>query len=57
VRIDVLDMTGRSAHSELRHMLSGQVAMMSLGDRLAAGTYTVRLTGAGARSSQRLGVR
>mgnify|MGYP000877333650 CR=1 FL=1 len=57
VRIDVLDMTGRSTHSELRHMMSGQVAVMSLGGRLAAGTYTVRLTGAGSRSSQRLVVR
>lgn len=56
VRFDVLEMTGRLAHSELRHMSPGQLATLSLGD-LAAGTYSVRLTGGGARSSRRLMIR
>lgn len=57
VRIDVLDMTGRLAHSELRHLVNGQVTMLSPSDRLAEGTYSVRLTGGGVRVSQPLIVR
>lgn len=57
VRIDVLDMTGRIVHAEQRHLLKGQVAQLSLFDRLAEGTYTVRLNGGGVRTSHPLIVR
>ncbi|MBP7515175.1 MAG: T9SS type A sorting domain-containing protein [Flavobacteriales bacterium] len=57
VRIDVLDMTGRCAHSELRHLSKGQITVMSFGDRLPAGAYSVRMTGAGMRVAHRLVLR
>jgi hypothetical protein len=57
VRIEVLDMTGRLAHSEQRHLMHGQITVLALGDRLAEGTYAVRLAGGGLHVSQRLMVR
>jgi hypothetical protein len=54
VRIDVLDMTGRLVHGEQRHLLKGQVAQLSLIDRLAEGTYALRLSGGGVRTSHPL---
>lgn len=54
VRMDVLDMTGRCAHTELRHLSKGQVTVMSLGDLLPAGAYSIRLTGGGTRITHRL---
>jgi len=44
-RIDVVDMNGRTVHSERRAMVSGQPQTFHLRGMLAQGVYSVRLTG------------
>lgn len=55
--IEVIDMAGRTIHSEVLNLTSGGRSMLNLSDRLAAGSYSVRITTAAGSNSQRVIVR
>ena len=55
--IDLLDVAGRLVHAERTNVNAGSSHTLDLAGRVPAGMYTVRLSGAGFRSEQRLMVR
>ena len=55
--IEVIDMAGRTIHSEMMNMTNGSRGAVNLRDRLATGTYTVRITTAAGSNCQRVVVR
>lgn len=55
--IEVIDMAGRTIHNQMLSMTSGGRSALSLRDRLAPGTYTVRITNAAGSNCQRVIVR
>ncbi|MBK8498423.1 MAG: T9SS type A sorting domain-containing protein [Flavobacteriales bacterium] len=57
VTVEVLDMTGRLVHSELRQFSTGTMEHLTLAGKLAAGTYTLRFTSDTVRDEQRIIVR
>jgi hypothetical protein len=57
VLMEMIDMTGRIVHAERGTLTSGQQVDLSLSSKLAAGTYTLRLTTANAVAEQRVMVR
>lgn len=57
VTIELFDMTGRIAYSEQDVLSTGQGIQLSLGGKVAAGTYSLRLTTASGRSEQHIMVR
>jgi hypothetical protein len=54
VRIELLDMTGRSVLSERRRMTHGQSVELAMPRKLEQGTYAVRLTDGTVRYSDRV---
>ncbi len=57
VVLDVLDLTGRMIHSEVRALSSGQQVQLNLAGTLATGSYLLRLSGAQGVAEQRFVVR
>ncbi|HQV52654.1 MAG: T9SS type A sorting domain-containing protein [Flavobacteriales bacterium] len=57
VIIDVLDLTGRMIHSDVRALSSGQQVHLNLAGVLATGSYVLRLSGAQGVAEQRFVVR
>ena len=57
VMIDVLDLTGRMIHSEVRALSTGQQVQLNLAGTIAAGSYVLRLSGAQGVAEQRIVVR
>lgn len=54
VMIQLFDVAGRVAHQEQRQLFNGQQVNLGLAGKLAAGTYTLRLTSTEGRSEQRV---
>ncbi|HMC96803.1 MAG TPA: T9SS type A sorting domain-containing protein, partial [Flavobacteriales bacterium] len=57
VRLDLLDLTGRSIHQEQWRNVRGQPQRISLAGHVAQGTYVLRIISASGRSEQRIVVR
>jgi len=57
VLVEVLDLTGRQVHAEQRYMVRGEQTTFNMANRLAAGTYVLRLTSEAGRHEQRIVVR
>ncbi len=57
VVIELMDMTGRIMHAEQRAMVAGQAQQLQLADRLAAGSYVLRLSTEQGTSEQRVVIR
>lgn len=57
VRLDVFDLAGRTVWQEQWQGVKATPHNVSLGGRLAAGTYSLRLTSASGRSDQRVVIR
>ncbi len=57
VTMELLDLTGRVVHSTIRSLVTGQVVDLQLADKLAAGTYSLRLSSHDGQSVQRMIVR
>jgi len=55
--IAVVDMTGRVVYSQVRQIANGQQVYLPLANKLAAGTYALRLTSEHGRGEQRFVVR
>lgn len=54
ITLEVIDLSGRAVHNEVRYMANGQTTALDLNNRLAVGAYTVRLTNSTGRSTQRV---
>lgn len=54
VRIEVLDLSGRMIHEEVRYMGNGQSLTLRPNSHLATGAYNVRLTNSVGRTTQRV---
>lgn len=57
VTVEVLDMTGRLVHAELRQFTTGTMEQFAMAGKLAKGTYLLRLTTDSAREEQRIVIR
>ncbi len=57
VTVEVLDMTGRMVHSELRQFTTGTTEQFGLAEKLATGTYVLRFTTDNGRDEQRIVIR
>ncbi|MFZ1692250.1 MAG: hypothetical protein WAT74_03545, partial [Flavobacteriales bacterium] len=57
VQVTVLDLGGRIAHDERVTLVKGQPHVFGLAGKLAAGTYTVRLTSESQAATLRMVVR
>ena len=57
VTVEVMDMTGRIVHSELRQFTTGTTEQFGLAEKLATGTYLLRFTTDKGRDEQRIVIR